>query len=100
MFDETYSAKVTDFCFGLPTIKQIGSTSTVTTFGSDSLVRSHGYIAPEFKDGIVGVATDVYSYGIVSRLVPIMLKNLAIPLFSINSCMIILKKLPTFLNCY
>ena len=61
-----HSAKITDFGFGLPTLKQIGSTSTLSTVASADLVRSRGYIPPEFKNGIVNAATDVYSYGIVS----------------------------------
>ena len=65
LLDETYTAKITDLGFGLPTLKQIGSTSTLSFAGSYDLVRSRGYVAPEFKDGIIGPATDVYSYGIV-----------------------------------
>ena len=73
--DEAYSAKITDFGFGLPTVRQIGSTSTVTVSGSSALVRLRGYLAPEFKDGIVGVGIDVFSYGIVRCLVEILCEH-------------------------
>ena len=62
--DETYSAKITDIGFGLPTLKQIGSTSTLSTVASADLLQLRGYIPPEFKNGIVTAATDVYCYGI------------------------------------
>lgn len=63
--DESYTAKITDFGFGLPAIRKIGSTSTVTLSGANALVRMRGYVAPEFKDGVVSAALDVFSYGIV-----------------------------------
>ena len=59
------NAVIADFGFVTPLPTTVGSTSLVTAAGALTLAWSRGYLAPEITDGKHGVASDVYSYGVV-----------------------------------
>ena len=59
--DDWLHPRVADFGFATPLPSNIGSTKLLTVCGSVRLAGTRGYVAP-------GVKTDVYMYGIVSRL--------------------------------
>ena len=67
MLDSMLNAVIADFGFVTPLPTTVGSTSLVTAAGALTLAWSRGYLAPEITDGKHGVASDVYSYGVVGR---------------------------------
>jgi len=70
--DDKYNAKckLGDFGFVTALPVCIGSTTLVTVVGTVALAGTWGYLPPEFTDGKHGVQSDVYSYGVVSALMP------------------------------
>ena len=57
---------IVNFGFVTALPESVGSTTVVTAAGALSLAWNRGYLAPEISDGKHGVASDVYSYGVVS----------------------------------
>ena len=59
------NAVIADFGFVTALPESVGSSTVVTSASALSLAWSRGYLAPEVSDGKHGVASDVYSYGVV-----------------------------------
>ena len=67
LLDSMLNAMIADFGLVTPLPTTMGSTSLVTAAGALTLAWSRGYLAPEIIEGKHGVASDVYSYGVVGR---------------------------------
>ena len=66
LLDESLHPHVADFGFLMAVPLKHGSSCLVSSAGALALAGTRGYLAPEFSSGNLGTKSDVYSYGVVS----------------------------------
>ena len=73
LLDQNFNAKLADFGLEVSIPAVIGNTSVMSVNDGIRLTKNRGYIAPEFNDGERNVKADIFSYGVVSRCVIIII---------------------------